>query len=152
MNLIRWNPMLSSPVRGARLHDEIDRLFDGVFHGVGQDLERATTWAPAADVEETADAFAVRVDLPGLTQKDVKVSLLDDTLTIRGERKIEKESKDRSFHRVERRYGSFERSFTFGIPVQGDAVSATVRDGVLEVHVPKAEQAKVRDIEIKVAS
>ena len=152
MNLIRWNPVLSTPVRGARLHDEIDRLFDSVLSGVGQGVDRGSAWTPSVDVEETPDEFVVRADLPGLSQKDVKVSLLEDTLTIRGERKAEKESKDRSFHRIERRYGSFERSFTFGIPVRGDAVSAVVRDGVLEIHVPKAEQAKVRDIEIKVAS
>ena len=151
MKLIRWNPVLSSPVRGSRFDDEIDRLFDGVFNGVGLGLT-ASAYTPAVDVEETAEEFVLRADLPGLSQKDVKVSLLDDTLTIRGERKSQSETKDRNYHRVERRSGSFERSFTFGVPVRGDGVQAQVRDGVLEIHVPKAEQARVRDIEIKVAS
>jgi len=152
MNLIRWNPVLSTPVRGASFNDEIDRLFEGVFNGVGLGLEPGPAHTPAVDVEETAEEFVLCADLPGLSQKDVQVSLLDDTLTIRGERKLGREVKDHNYHRVERPSGSFERSFTFGVPVRGDGVQAQVRDGVLEIRVPKAEQAKVRDIEIKVAS
>jgi len=152
MTLIRWNPVRSSPVHAASIHDEIDRLFDGVLSGVGYHPEGASAFTPALDVEETPEEFVVRADLPGLSQKDVRVRLLEDTLTLRGERKFEPESKDRNFRRIERRSGTFERAITFGVPVRGDAVRAQVRDGVLEVHVPKAEQARVRDIEIKIAS
>ena len=92
----------------------------------------------------------VRVDLPGVDQKDVKVSVVGDTLTIRGERKQDATQSEGNLHRVERVYGSFERTFTLGTSVRNDAVRATYRGGVLEVHVPKAEEAQAREIEIQV--
>ena len=91
----------------------------------------------------------MRADLPGLTQKDVTVSLIGDTLTIRGERKHEKSEKSGTALRIERNLGAFERSFTLGAAVRSDAVKATYRDGVLEIRVPKAEEAKPREIEIQ---
>jgi HSP20 family protein len=104
------------------------------------------------DVEETPEDFVVRMDLPGVAQKDVKVSLMGDTLTIRGERKHEAEHKEGSWHRVERAYGSFERTFTLGAGVRNDKVKASYKDGVLEVRVPKAEEARLREIEVQVQS
>ena len=152
MNVIRWSPRLGSGPRDlVTFQDEVNRLFDG-FMGNVQHRDGGALLAPPVDVEETPEEFIVRADLPGVPQKDVKVSLMGDTLTIRGSRNDEKKSKDGSFHRVERTYGSFERSFTFGTPVKNDGVSAQVRDGVLEVHVPKADEAKLREIEVKVAS
>jgi len=102
------------------------------------------------DIEETPEAFVLRADLPGVPQKDVKVSLMGDTLTIRGVRNIEKEQKDRNLLRAERSVGQFERSFTLGTPVRADAVKASYRDGVLEIHVPKADEARLREIDIQV--
>ena len=115
---------------------------------IGKLGERSYT----VDIEETADEFVIKADLPGVTQKDVKVSLLGDTLTIRGERRQESEKKDGSAHRTERMHGMFERTFRLGTPVRSDRVSAQYRDGVLEVHVPKAEEAKLREVEVQVAS
>jgi HSP20 family protein len=109
-------------------------------------------FTPAVDIEETADEFVIKADLPGVAQKDVKVNLMGDTLTIRGERRQESEKKDGSTHRTERIYGSFERTFRLGTPVRNDKVKAQYRDGVLEVRVPKAEEAKLREVEVEVAS
>ncbi len=149
MTLIRWNPLLPTVGREVpSLQEEVNRLFDGFLtRSYGRDLP---SFSPATDIEETADEFIVRADLPGISQKDVKVNLMGDTLTIRGERKQEK--KDRNAHRIERTTGTFERTFTFGTPVKSEGIKAQYRDGVLEVVVPKAEEAKVREIEVQVAS
>ena len=151
MNVIRWSPRVGSGPRDLMaFEDEVNRWFDG-FVGSMQHPENGVL-SPPVDVEETPEEFIVRADLPGVSQKNVKVSLMGDTLTIRGSRTDETERKEGSFHRLERTYGSFERSFRFGAPVKNDGVSALVRDGVLEVHVPKADEAKLREIEVKVAS
>jgi HSP20 family protein len=147
MKLIRWNP--SVPSREFPALGEFNRLFDGL---VTREFDSSSTFTPAVDIDESAEDFTVRVDLPGVSQKDVKVSLMGDTLTIRGERKREEGRKDRNAHRIERTYGTFERIFTFGTPVNNEGIHARYRDGVLEVVVPKAEEAKVREIEIKAAS
>jgi len=151
MTLIRWNPMLGGSSREMMsIQDEVNRLFDGFLtRNVRSDFN--ASFAPAVDVQETANEFVVRADLPGLNQKDIKVNLLGDTLTIRGERKQEQERKG-NVHRIERSYGSFERSFTFHAPVKNEGIEARYRDGVLEIVVPKADEAKVREIEVQVAS
>jgi HSP20 family protein len=140
-----------TPVRDL-FGDEINRLLDGFLTRSPLRGDIAPAFTPAVDIEETADEFVLKVDLPGMSQKDVKVSLTGDILTIRGERKPESDQKDGGVHRVERVYGSFERSFRLGTPVRNDKVKAQYRDGVLEIHVPKAEEAKVREIEVQVAS
>ena len=147
-SLIRWSANPARDLLGIR--DEVDRLFDNVFQARGDGGNWPAMIAPPVDIEETREEFIVRADLPGVNQKDVKVSLLGDVLTIRGERK--EENKDRNLHRVERRYGSFERSFSLGVAVRADQVKASYRDGVLEIRIPKAEEAKVREIEVQVAS
>ncbi|HYM80733.1 MAG TPA: Hsp20/alpha crystallin family protein [Candidatus Limnocylindria bacterium] len=153
MTLMRWSPNLSSARGLVTFHDQIDRLFDSVFTRGSIRGDDASTLAPAVDVEETPEAFIFRCDLPGVAQKDVKVSLMGDTLTIRGERlngQSQAPRSDGNYRRVERRYGVFERSFTLGARVRNDQVKAQYRDGVLEITVPKAEQAKLREIEVQV--
>lgn len=153
MTLIRWNPTLPTVGRELpSLQEEVNRLFDGFLTRGFPRGDVAPTFTPAVDIEESADDFVLRADLPGISQKDVKVNLIGDTLTIRGERKQEEVRKDRNTRRVERSYGVFERSFTFGTPVKNDGIQARYRDGVLEIVVPKAEEAKVREIEVQVAS
>src|SRR5437867_4458790 len=153
MTLIRWNPLLTSQSRElVGMQDEVNRLFDSFFSRAGSLDDAASLFHPAADVQETPEDFVVRVDLPGVSQKDVKVSLMGDTLTIRGERKRDEAQKNGSVHRLERVHGTFERTFTFGTPVRSDGVKAQVRDGVLQVRVPKAEEARVREIEVQIAS
>jgi len=128
--------------------DEVSRLLNlsgfPRFEALGAGL------APAVDLEESSDEFVLRVDLPGFSQKDVKVQLVGDTLTISGERRREAESKSGVVLRQERAFGTFERSFTLGAPVRSDLTRASYKDGVLEVHVPKSEDARMREIEVQV--
>lgn len=148
MTLIRWNPV-STTRELARVQDEFDRMFDRFFdRGFRADLAPAFT--PAVDVEETPDSYLLRADLPGMRLEDVKVNLMGGTLTIRGERKTETNGSRGNMHRIERVYGAFERSFELGKPVHADQVKATYKDGVLEIQVPKAEEARLREIPVQV--
>ena len=146
MSLIPWTPRRSTPELSFR--HELDRLFEDLFTSPAA----RSGWSPAVmpvDVEETAEAYVFRADLPGFQSKDVKVTFLADTLTLRGERKREEQASEGAMHRVERSYGAFERSFRFTTPVRSDEVKASYKDGVLEVRVPKAEVAKAREIEVQ---
>ena len=149
MAFIRWSPSLTSSRNLVGVQTGVDRLLDDFLRRVPLRGDAPSVLAPPVDIEERAEEFVVRADLPGVQQKDVKVSLLGDTLTIRGERKQEGDIKEGGMHRVERVYGTFERSFTLGASVRNDKVRAVFRDGVLEVHVPKAEEAQVREIEVQ---
>ena len=150
MTLTRWNPIPLTPIRDlVNMQDEVNRLFDGFFTRGTVRGDLNGVFIPTVDIEETPEEFVVRVDLPGVAQKDVKVSLIGDTLTIRGERKPGDTPKNGSYHRVERVHGAFERSFSLGAPVRSDSVRAQYRDGVLEIHVPKAEEARMREIEVQ---
>lgn len=147
MKLIRWNPAYRSQNLDS-FQGEVDRLFQSVLapnHGNPTDM-----LTPAVDIEESKEAFVFRADLPGLKSEDVTVSLEADTLTLRGERKHSAPVSEGNLRRMERAFGAFERRFTFDTPVQGGAVSAVYRDGVLEVTVPKAEAAKAREIQIQI--
>jgi len=148
MQVIRWNPTVP-PMRDLlTMHQEMNRLFDGAC---GRPSARSTyAFVPAVEIAESPEQFVLRMDLPGVAQKDVKVQVMGDTLTIRGERKQESSEKDSGWLRCERTYGTFERSFILGAPVRADQVKATSKDGVLEVSVPKAEEARVREVEVKI--
>jgi len=148
MQVIRWNPT-AAPMRDLfTMHQEMNRLFDGACGRPS--VRSAYAFVPTVEIEESPEQFVLRMDLPGVAQKDVKVHVMGDTLTIRGERKQDDSVKDGSWLRCERTYGTFERSFTLGAPVRADQVKATSKDGVLEVCVPKAEEARVREVEVKI--
>ena len=146
MTLVKFAPM-----RGPwQTHHRLDRICDSFFSDT--QLERSPescNWSPRVDVEETDKALVLRADLPGLDKKDMHINVEDNRLTIRGERKSQSEEKDANFHRVERTYGTFTRSFTLPATVLADQMEASYRDGVLEVVIPKAEEVKPREIEIK---
>ena len=150
MTLVRFLPGRSREL--TTLRNEMDQLFESFFNNrpFYSNPEVANLISPPVDVEETAEGYLIRADLPGMTEKDVKVSLVGDTLTLRGERKRESETTSGNVHRTERLFGSFERTFTLPAPVRGDKVKASYRNGVLEILVPKAEEAKVREIEVQV--
>ena len=144
MSLVRWVPRQNGHSAVATL----DRLFDDFFSPTALRSEGASL-SPAVDVEETPEAYVFRADLPGIASKDVKVTVHGDRVTLRAERKREEKKSDGALHRIERAFGVFERSFTLGLPVRTDQVKASYKDGVLEVHVPKADEAKPRDIEVQ---
>jgi HSP20 family protein len=148
MALIRWTPPMP-PMRDlVTMHEEMNRLFDSAF---GRPAARATfDFVPVVDIEETPEQFVLSADLPGVAQKDVKVHVMGDTITVRGERRQANPEQEGNRLRCERTYGTFERSFTLGAPVRADQVKATFKDGVLEVRVPKAEEARLREIEVKI--
>jgi HSP20 family protein len=148
MTLVRWTPAFTPSRDLITLQDDVNSFIDSFFRANGRRVT-ASPFTPLVDIEETPEEFVLRADLPGVPQKDVKVSLMGDTLTIRGERHEEKTEKSGTSLRVERNAGLFERSFTLGAPVRSDAVKATYRDGVLEIHVPKADQARLREIQIQ---
>jgi len=111
--------------------------------------EREQVWAPAVDMIDRKEEIVLRADLPGLDEKDIDVNVQDGMLTIRGERKEEKEEKKEDYYYAERRYGAFARSLTLPAGVEADKVKATFKKGVLEVHLPRAKEAKGKKIEVK---
>jgi len=146
MDLMEWRPFREV----SRLRREMDRLWDDFF-GPGrralQPLEGA--WAPAVDVSETADKITVKAEVPGMDAKDIEISLVGDTLSIKGEKKAEREEKGENYHLVERSYGSFSRSLKLPAAVDADKIEATYKQGVLTVTCPKKEEVKPKAIEIK---
>ncbi|HZD54950.1 MAG TPA: Hsp20/alpha crystallin family protein [Candidatus Aquicultoraceae bacterium] len=134
----------------ATLQDRMNQAF-GEFlergRGAGEGLE-AGAWMPAVDIYETKDAVCLRAELPGLDKDSVHVEVKEGVLRLHGERKFEKEVDEENYHRIERSYGSFSRSFTLPSSVDGEKVSARMKDGVLEVKLPKREQAKPKQIRI----
>jgi HSP20 family protein len=132
------------------LQDRMSRLFDGLERtgGKGEEEFEASSWAPPVDIYETKDEVVVKVEVPGVTRDRIAVEVKDDVLCIRGDRPFERDVARENYHRVERPYGRFKRSFILGIPVQVDKVKAACREGVLEVILPKFEEARPRKIEI----
>lgn len=108
-------------------------------------------WTPSVDIIEDEKEWLIKADLPEVKKEDVKVSVENGALSITGERKLEKEEKDKKYHRVERAYGKFVRTFTLPEGADGNKVAADFKDGVLKVHLPKSEQAKGKAIDVKVA-
>lgn len=146
--LARWSPFQEM----ERLHREIDRLFDGGRQTPFPSEETLTTsaWLPPVDITEDEKEYLLKAELPEVKKDDVKVTIEHGALTIRGERKAEKEEKGRKFHRIERSYGSFERSFTLPEGTESGKIRSEFKDGVLTVHLPKNPTATPKPIEIKV--
>jgi HSP20 family protein len=133
-------------------HREIDRLFSDFFPTASGDEGGSTSWAPRADVYETEDDYQILLDLPGVPAEGVQVHYDDGVLSVRGERRVREEHKDGRYHRVERSYGQFFRSFRVGTDVDADAIEASYDGGVLTLRVPKAEARKPRQITVRQAA
>ena len=145
-NLSRWDPFRDL----LAIQDEMNQVF-GRALGRTEPGETATAraWAPALDIAERNDAYVVNVEVPGIKPDDLEITLEDGVLTISGERRFEEETKEAQYHRVERSYGAFRRSITLPTRVMADAIDATFENGVLQVVVPKAEEAKPKRIEVR---
>ncbi len=140
MALVRWRPMNEL--------DDMSRLFDEMWR---RSLRPSggTTWYPAVDVRENENEYKIVAELPGLTRDDVKISVTDNIVTIRGEKKAETEEKSENWHQMERTYGAFERSFTLGTSVDASGVKARFESGVLNITLPKSQEARPREIRIE---
>ena len=140
MTLVRWDPFKEL------MH--MQRRFAGGFE---QDESSCGAWAPAVDIFERGDDLVIRTEIPGVEKGDIDIDVENNTLMIRGERKREKEFDEKNAYRMERVYGKFSRSFSLPRTVDSSRISATYRDGVLELTLPKAEEAKPKRIEINAA-
>jgi len=146
MALVKWDPWR-----------EIEDMFDrytragGVPRGGGQELARTGDWTPRVDIAETEQAFVIKAEVPEVNKDDVKITVDNGVLSICGERKQEQEEKGKTFHRVERFYGQFTRSFTLPENVDEDHITATFKDGMLSLEIPKTAKAQPKAIEVKVA-
>ena len=148
-----WKPFRElAPFRDfERMRKEMDRFWDSFFDGgLRRRTEEGGEWLPSLDVAETKDELVVKAEVPGMEPKDIDISLSDGVLTIKGEKKQEKEEKEADYHLVERSYGAFTRSVRLPKEVQSDKISASYKDGILNVTLPKSEKAKKKEIKIKV--
>ena len=146
--LSKWNPF--------RELDEIQNRLSSLFgrtpvRGLGEEAMTVSEWTPLVDITEDDKEYLIKAELPEVKKEDVKVTVENGTLTITGERKFEKEEKGKKYHRIERAYGSFMRSFTVPEGAASDKVSADFKDGVLKVHLPKSAEAKPKSIEVQVS-
>jgi HSP20 family protein len=146
MALAHWNPARDL----LSVRDEMNRLFNQAFGRTGGDVESwlSGSWMPPVDIYETNDMLVIKAELPGFTKEDLHVEINENTLTLKGERRSDATVKEEQYHRRERAYGAFQRSFLLPAMVDQGKVQATYKDGVLELHLPKAEAAKPKRISI----
>ena len=143
MSLVRWEPFRDL----LALQERLNRGFDAARQ-TGE--EQLGTWAPAVDIYETEKEIVLKADLPGMNLEDVDISLNNNVLSVRGERRFEKEVKEDSYHRVERAYGNFVRTFTLPNTVNAEKIEASYDAGVLRITMPKREEARPKQIKVSV--
>ncbi len=147
MAMIKWDPFRDL----VSIQDRMNKLFEQTLSKSRSDeAASATTWTPAVDIYETAETIVIKAELPGVAREDVDIQIQDSTLVLKGERRFSKDVQEESYLRIERTYGPFHRSFTLPATVQQDNVRAVMRDGVLELVLPKAESARSKRITIDV--
>ena len=150
MTLTQWTPVRDF----AQLQDRINRAFTEAYAGGGDEgLTNRGTWMPPVDIYQNGkDELVLKAELPDMAREEIRITVDNNVLTIAGEKKLADEVKDEQFHRIERRYGSFTRSFTLPPAVDATKVSAEYKNGVLTLRLPLREEAKPRQIEVKVAA
>jgi HSP20 family protein len=150
MAIIRWEPFRDL----VSLQERMNRMFDESFRGAGRGAAEEDwvggAWAPAVDIYEQDGNIVLKAELPGIDPKDVDVRVENNILTLRGERKLDNEVKRESYHRVERSYGTFIRSFTLPNMIDTEKIKAEYKDGVLRMILPKKDEAKPKQISINV--
>ncbi len=148
MNLVRWDPFCEL----EEVTEQLNRMFGrpAARRENGKELLAVADWVPIVDISETESAYVIKAELPDVKKEDVKVTVQEGVLTIQGERKQEREEKGLKYHRVERSYGRFVRSFTLPDYVDDAKVKAEFKDGVLNLYLPKSERTQPKAIEVKV--
>lgn len=145
MAIIRWDPFRDL----ITLREKMNRLFEEAFTSRGEEKDLvASTWTPSVDIYETENALVLSAEVPGIEEKDIEIKIEDSTLTLKGERKFEKETKEENYHRIERAYGSFYRSFTLPHYIDQDKIKAEHENGVLKITMPKKSELKPRKLKI----
>jgi HSP20 family protein len=150
MSIVQWDPFRELEEMSNRLNRMFGRSLP-TLAAADKDAMTVIDWAPSVDIAETAEEYQIKAELPEVKKEDVKVSVDNGMLRIEGERKHEKEEKGKKWHRVERSYGSFLRTFTLPDNADSSKVAAEFKNGVLNVHLPKSASAKPKSIEVKVA-
>jgi HSP20 family protein len=145
--LAKWNPFRELEDIQNRLSSRFGRTS---LRGLGEESMTVSEWTPLVDLAEDDKEYLIKAELPEVKKEDVKVTVENGVLTITGERKFEKEEENKKYHRIERAYGSFMRSFTLPQDAAGDKINAEFKDGVLKVHLPKSAEAKPKSIDVKV--
>ncbi|MBI9070565.1 MAG: Hsp20/alpha crystallin family protein [Melioribacteraceae bacterium] len=145
MTLVRWNP--------ARELSNVEREFNKFWNNFGLTQNEETdnsVWSPLTDISEDKDNYYINTDLPGISKENLKLNITDGELTISGERNQIKEEKEKTFHRIERNYGKYYRKFNLPEKIVTDKIDAKFKDGQLIIVIPKAEESKPRELEIKI--
>lgn len=150
MAVVRWDPFRELEEMSDRLNRMVARPAISPAAGSAKEVMTVADWTPTVDISESEAEYAIKAELPEVKKEDVKVTVEDGVLTIQGERKQEKEEKGKKYHRIERSYGRFVRSFTLPDTVDEGKVKAEYADGVLHLHLPKSEKAKPKQIDVKI--
>jgi len=145
MDIVRWYPFRDL----ITLRERMNRLFEDAFPHRGEEKELvASSWAPAVDIYEKENALVLATEVPGLDENDIEIKIEDNTLALKGERKFEKETKEENYHRIERSYGSFHRSFTLPRYIDEDKINAEYENGVLKITMPKKAELKAKKVKV----
>ncbi len=145
MAVIRWDPFRDLNT----LQERMNLLFEDANRGWrAEEPSSTTSWSPAVDIYETESEIIVQAELPGMERKEIELSLENNVLTLKGDRRFEKEGKDENYHRIERSYGSFTRAFSIPAMVNEEEIKADYKEGVLAILLPKKERARSKQIEI----
>jgi HSP20 family protein len=145
MAIIRWDPFRDL----VSLREKMNRLFEDAVTARGEERDMiASIWTPSVDIYETENAIIMNAEVPGIDEKDIDIKIEDNTLTVSGERKFEKETKEENYHRIERSYGSFYRSFTIPRNVDQDKIKAEHDNGVLKITLPKKLESKPKTVKV----
>ena len=147
MSIVRWDPFREL----EDMSDRLNRLFGRSRLARDNDAMVAFEWSPTCDISENNEEFSIKAELPGVNKEDVTVAIEDGVVRLQGERRQEKEEKDKKFHRIERSYGSFLRTFALPTNIDETKTAAQFKDGVLTLRLPKAPDAKPKAIDVKVA-
>lgn len=147
MAVVKWEPLRDL----LSIQDWMNKLFEQTLsRSRAEEGIAASIWTPAVDIYETPDTIMIQAELPGLSTGDIEIGIHDNTLTLKGERRFAKEVQEENYLRIERAYGAFQRLFTLPTTVQQEKIRAVFKDGVLELTLPKAEEAKPKRIAIEV--
>jgi len=143
--IIRWDPFRDL----VTLREKMNRLFEETFTGRGEKKDLVSgTWSPSVDIYETENAMVLTAEVPGMKEDEIEIKIEDNTLILQGERKFEKETKEENYHRIERSYGSFYRSFTLPNSIDQDKIQAVHENGVLKITMPKRPELKPKKVKV----